>query len=127
MNINTTYSFFTLSPTILGTQYTNMTVKAILTSDEAIKYRDIVTLHEKMKVVVSGLPNNVKDCTFYLLENTSGDRIVLANEYIDQSTITLVTSVTINISVFNSLTTDVAILRARLQELGYTDFSITTN
>ncbi|MCI4437749.1 MAG: hypothetical protein JHC33_13165 [Ignisphaera sp.] len=127
MNINNTYSFFTLSPTILGTQYTNMAVKAILNADEAIKYRDIVTLHEKMKVAVSGLPNSVKDCTFYLLENTSGDRIVLANEYIDQSTVTLVTSVTINISVFNSLTTDVAILRARLQELGYTNFSITTN
>jgi hypothetical protein len=104
-----------------------MAVKAILNADEAIKYRDIVTLHEKMKVAVSGLPNSVKDCTFYLLENTSGDRIVLANEYIDQSTVTLVTSVTINISVFNSLTTDVAILRARLQELGYTNFSITTN
>lgn len=124
--INKTYNFNTLAPSALGGTYTNMCVKSIMSAQEAVKYRDIVTLHANMVVAIPGIPTNPSDCSFVLFETSDGEKIVLAVEYIDVQTITEVTTLNIRIELPNLTITDNNIIRERLLELGYTNFNITT-
>ena len=125
-NLHKVYNFNTLAPAVLGTSFTNMKVKGIMSATEAMKYRDIYTLHNNLVNVITGLPQNVNDLTFILLTNIDGVDTVLALEYVDSTTIVLVTSTNIRIDINNTTTADLGILRTRLLELGYTNINITT-
>lgn len=120
------YNFQTLAPTIIGNEHTNMKVKAILTSDNALKFRDIATLHQTVKNIISGLPESITDLTYVLFETVDKENVVLALEYINTDSITEVTSVNIRINIMRCTTEDISMLRLRLQELGYTNFTIST-
>lgn len=125
--LNKTYNFTTLAPAILGETFKNMKVKAILTADEAIKYRDIMTLHNQLKTKITALPISVSDYSgFILFENSSGEAVLLADEYIDTYSVTEVKNITIQIVIPDADTTDVNVLRTRLLELGYVKAQITT-
>lgn len=123
---NKTYNFATLAPAILGNTFTNVKVIGILTADNARKYEDIYTIHNSLIGVIPSLPQSASGLTFLLFENNDGTTFVLANEYIDQSTITEVTTINIRIELLNLNTTDAGILRTRLLELGYSDFTLIT-
>lgn len=128
MKINKSYNFSTLVPSVLGGNYKNMKVKAILSDKEAIKYRDILTLHRTLKPLITSLPTNPQDCTYVLLESfDKATNILLALEYIDMYSIVEVKSTNITITLRDTVDTDVSILRTRLLELGYSNFSITTD
>lgn len=120
------YNFSTLAPTLLGNQYKNMKVKAILTSSNALQYKDIATIHQQVKSSIAGLPDSITDLTYILFENTDNEETVFALEYIDADSITEVDSLNIRIEIGNCTVDDIAVLRTRLQELGYTSFKITT-
>lgn len=127
MKINKSYNFSTLVPSVLGGNYKNMKVKAILSDKEAIKYRDILTLHRTLKPLITSLPTNPQDCTYVLLESfDKATNILLALEYIDMYSIVEVKSTNITITLRDTVDTDVSILRTRLLELGYSNFTITT-
>jgi len=126
MNINKTYNFTTLAPAILGSEFQLMKVKAILTATEAVKYRDILTLHNTLTPVITGLPVSINDCTYYLFENSEKELVLLALEYIDYNSILEVESTNIRIEIFNTTSDDVSIIRNRLLELGYNTLKITT-
>lgn len=120
------YDFTTLAPSVLGSNYKNMKVKSIMTSEEAVKYRDIQTLHTKLKPVITAIPNNVDDCTFILFETTDKDNLLLAYEYIDHQSISLVTTTNVRIEIYDTAVADLSVLRNRMLELGYTNINITT-
>jgi len=124
--LNKIYTFDTLAPAILGSTFTNMKVKGIMAATEAMKYVDVYTLHNNLLNSITGLPANVNDNTFLLLENPDGVTTVLAVEYIDPLNITLVTTTNIRIDVLNTTVSDIAILKTRLLELGYSNLNITT-
>ena len=120
------YDFTTLAPAILGSNYKSMKVKGIMTSDEAVKYRDIQTLHTKLKAVITALPNNVDDCTFILFETTNKDNLLIAYEYIDSQSILLVNTTNVRIELYDTGVSDLSVLRNRMLELGYTNINLTT-
>jgi len=124
--LNKVYNFNTLAPNILGASFTNMKVKGIMTATEAMKYRDIYTLHNNLLTTISGLPTNINDLTFVLFSNLDGTDLVLANEYIDTFTVVVVNTTNIRIDVLNTTTNDISILRTRLLELGYSNINIST-
>lgn len=126
MELNKVYNFNTLAPAILGTSFTNMKVKGIMTATEAMKYRDIYTLHNNLLSTITGLPTNINDLTFILFKNLDGIDTMLALEYIDGFTIKLVSTTNIRIEILNTSTNDVGILRTRLLELGYKNINIVT-
>jgi len=125
-NINKVYNFNTLAPVILGDRYENMTVLGILTAEEAMKYRDIYTLHNNLIPVITGLPVNAGDCSFLLLENTSKETTVLAIEYIDPVSVQLVTSVNIRADIMNASTNDLVIITSLLKGAGYYNINLST-
>ena len=125
-NIGKTYNFTTLAPDVLGGEYRAMKVISMMTATEAVKYRDIYTLHSSLIDHIPNLPTDANDCVFVLFENQDKIKIVLALEYIDINSIELVETTNIEIKLFNTNTDDLAIIRSRLLELGYTNFTIKT-
>ena len=59
-SLNKIYNFSTLMPSVLGTSFKSMKVKGVLTSQEAVKYRDIATLHATVLPMLSGLPKRIE-------------------------------------------------------------------
>lgn len=126
LKINATYNFYTLAPVILGGEHKNMKVKAVMGAAEAIKYSDIVTMHTRLKPTITGLPDSHLDCTYVLFETINNETVVFALEYLDQNSITEVSSINIRIDFRSAENQDIAVIRARLLELGYKDFTIST-
>lgn len=124
-SLKKTYNFSTLAPTLLGDSYANMKVKGILTSENAIKYGDVVSRHETVKSVIKNLPDNVSDLTYILFESLNKENVIMPIEYIQTDSIEEVDAINLRIDIPNTTLDDMGILKTRLQELGYTNFSIT--
>lgn len=122
--LNKSYNYTTIAPIILGGTFKNQKVKAILTAEEAIKYRDITTLHETMKTTSNPLPLDVNDLTYLLFETIDADTQILALEYIEPYSIELVSTINVRIDLLDTEAPTIAIVRARLKELGIQNFNI---
>jgi len=120
------YNFTSLAPALLGGSYTNLKVAGILKAKQAKEYRDIYTLHEQLIGVIPTLPNNINDLTYILFTTPTGEYVVLANEYIDQFTVVVVTTINVKVEIPDTTTNMLAIIRTRLTELGIVNFNITT-
>ena len=125
-SLNKIYNFSTLMPSVLGTSFKSMKVKGVLTSQEAVKYRDIATLHATVLSMLSGLPKRIEQLSYILFENIDGEQLLLAYEYIDISSIVEVKTINIRVDIFDTNTEDINILRTRLVELGYKNIDIST-
>ena len=123
--IKKTYNFTTLVPSLLGGEYKNMQVVSLMTPDEAVKYQDILTLHEQVRTLIA-LNMSANDCTYVKFKTLEGDTKIIALEYIEPDSIKEVTTVNIRIELQRATTEDISIIRARLKELGYVDFDVTT-
>jgi len=124
--VNKTYDFMTLAPSVLGASYVSMKVRSIMTAQDAMRYQEVYTTHNNLLSVITGLPVNIDDCTFILFENSDGEKTVLALEYIDQDSITLVVSRNIRVDIMSAKTEDIALIRTILVEHGYNDINIST-
>ena len=123
--IKKTYNFTTLVPSLLGGEYKNMQVVSLMTPDEAVKYQDILTLHEQVRTLIA-LNMSANDCTYVKFKTLEGDTKIIALEYIEPESIKEVTTVNIRIELQRATTEDISIITARLKELGYVDFDVTT-
>lgn len=120
------YNFSTKASAILGNQFTNMRVKGIIDFEEAVKYRDVATLHATVKPSIPGIVDDVKDLTFVLFETIDGDDLLLAKEYINAESIVQVQTVNIRAEVTNVTTEDLNIIKTKLTELGYPNVVVAT-
>ena len=125
-SLNKIYNFSTLMPSVLGTSFKSMKVKGVLTSQEAVKYRDIATLHATVLPMLSGLPKRIEQLSYIIFENIDGEQLLLAYEYIDISSIVEVKTVNIRVDILEANTDDILIIQERLKELGYSKFKIRT-
>jgi len=121
---NKVYNFRTLAAAILGASYANMKVISVMGYTEAVKHADVTTQYQAVSGVLTGLlPAN--SLTYNLLEDPSGNRVVMATEYIDPASLTLVTTTNLRVDIMGVTTVTEATLRARLLELGINNFTIT--
>jgi hypothetical protein len=125
--LHKTYNFNTLAPSILGTNYKNITVLGILSYDTAIKY----FVPETVSVSVyphlpNGTPSDPKRYTYLLFQTEAGITSIIALEWIDKPTIVVVSYQTINISVLQASAGDTEKIRESLVLLGFTNFTMNT-
>lgn len=127
-NINKSYNLTTLAPTLLGGDYKDLKVRSLLSASEAVKYREIYSLHEAVKGIVDSIPDNVNDCTYVLFEMNDINKtpLLLAIEYIDIYSIVEVETVNIGIKIYNSDSENIALIRTTLKEIGLKDMEIYT-
>ena len=113
---------------ILGDKLKTVKVKAILSSDQAIKLSDIATLHAQVRPLdTTNIPEDLADMTFVLFETLDKDNIVYALEYIDMSSLEEVSAINIRVNVRNVSTSDVSLIKTTLAELGYENFDVVAN
>ena len=124
--IKKVYKFTTRAPSILGETYELMKVKSMMSSDEAVKYRDVHQTNNKLLPLIPGLPENADDNTYVLFEKEDGSKIVFAMEWIDENTIEEVSSINIRIDIPNHDSSDLTIIKRALLELGYNDINVYT-
>ena len=118
------YDFVTLAPTELGGVYRSMKVVAILTASQAMTYRDIYTLHEKMKRYLTQ-DYNVADLTYILFEGVNKQTVLIPWEYLDSNSVVEVEQLKIVIEIPNANTTDISMVADKLTELGFKNCKIT--
>ena len=119
------YNFTTKAPAILGAEYRNVMVESIMTATEAVKYSDVLTLHEQIRTVLN-LDLEVANCTYIKFRTLDGETVILALEYINSDSIVEVKTINIRVDIFDTNTEDINILRTRLVELGYKNIDIST-
>ena len=119
------YNFTTKAPAILGAEYRNVMVASIMTATEAVKYSDVLTLHEQIRTVLN-LDLEVANCTYIKFRTLDGETVILALEYINSDSIVEVKTVNIRVDVLEANTDDILIIQERLKELGYSKFKIRT-
>ena len=112
------YDFVTLAPTELGGSYRSMKVLGILTADRAMTYRDIHTLHEKVKRYLKQ-DYAIEDLTYILFEAVNKNTVLIPLEYIDTDSLQEVEQLKLMIEIPNANTEDINIVAAKLTELGY--------
>ena len=127
LKIDNVYDVTTLAPIALGGTYTHLKVVIEgMTSKQAIKFRDIHTMHSAVKGEIPGIPESVTDLKYVLFEDSNGDDLLLAIEYLDIFTIVNVEVTNVRIEIFDTGLTTVGVISTRLRELGITNFTIKT-
>lgn len=122
---NQLYSFTTKAPAILGARYERMKLVSISGYDLASTLRSVDDVHRAVYAYLgTGVPVSAKGLTYYVFKSETNDTLVLADIWIDTSTLTLVETInaTIKLTIKSSLEVD--LIRKALLALGYSDLSI---
>lgn len=121
------YNFTTYAPAILGGDFTQARVVALLDYDSALKYANVDLLQRQ---VYSKLPvgtvDEVSSYTFVLVERSDGTRVVLAYPWIIPESVVEVKTVSLSVTIYNADDTDMARIRDVLNTMGY-QFNIVMN
>lgn len=127
LTIGTTYTFNTLAPSILGAIIQNAKLVSILDYETAIhfdtidlKYRSIYPL------LPPGTPDQPNTTIYYRFISESGESIIIAESWIDLSSVEEITFVNIQILLQQASLTDIPRIRNALNALGYSQYSIGT-
>ena len=128
MEVNSTYNFNTLAPSILQAAGTGMTL--IGTVNYAIANTMINVSVQQRSIypeLPAGTPSDETTYKYYVFKDINGKQVVLADAWIDQNSIVKVSMVTINISIGQCTSADMTVLQNQLNLLGYKGrFSITS-
>lgn len=126
--IGNAYTFNTRAPSLLGAIFENATILGIVDYDIATTFRNIDLDHKRIyPLLPSGTVDNPKKFTYLLIRTESGEKTVLAYEWIDVSSITLVDSVTLTVTIPNANSSDATKVRDALALLGMLNFTITAS
>lgn len=105
--INNSYSFNTRAPAILGAGYKNTKLIAILDSKMAGTLINIQSQHSNIfPYLPAGTPNSPERFT-YLVFEVNGERKVIAEEWIDETSVQESSSQNIQIDIKNVTTQDI--------------------
>jgi len=123
--IRKSYDFVTHAPNILKGVYKNWLVVGILDANQASTYDDVFVIHQQvLDQLPAGTPADISQLTFYLFKGPEGETNVLAEEWIDSSTIQQVSVGTLKVTVPNASSSDLTDIKSLLQNLGYNNFDI---
>lgn len=126
--IGNVYTFGTRAPSLLGALFENVTILGIVDYNIATTFRNVDLDHKRIyPLLPNGTVDNPKKFTYILVKAESGQTTVLAYEWIDDSTIELVDSVTLTVTIPNVNSADAAKVRDALSLLGFLQFTITAS
>lgn len=119
------YTFNTKAPGILGTSIKNAKLIGIVDYDTAITYDNIDLKYRTIyPVLPAGTPDNPRSCIFYRFQSESGERIILADQWIDGGSLEVIDHVNFTVTVTEASIQDMTRVRDALLALGYTRFNI---
>lgn len=99
--------------------YQGVKLISIMSASEAAKYSDVYTLHKNARENDTTLPSDANECSFLLFKNSSNETLILAEEYIDLTTVALSSKSDLKISIANVEDADVDVILNYIKSLGY--------
>lgn len=125
LDIGKTISFSVYAPAVLGTNFNKVTLLGILDYESAQSFLNVAT---KAIEVYPSLPaNTIKDHTKYRylkVKMADGKSTCIALEWIKESTYTVHTGLSLNVTIPNATSIDADRVRAILSANGYNDVTI---
>lgn len=125
LQLNKIFTFNTLAPAILGAQIKNAKLIGIVDYTTANNYMNVdVQFRAVYPALPANTPNRPEMCTYYRFRSESGEPIILADQWIDTNTVTLVEHVNLQVNIANASLSDVSTIRDALNALGIASFEI---
>lgn len=119
------YSFDVFPAALLGTDYKNVTVLAIMDAATANREIDIQALHAQIYPMLPvGTPNDPYGYDYVKIKTTAGNVTILGIAWINDTTVTLVQSNTITAVIGNVSAVDVLRIRNALIQNGYNNIAL---
>ncbi len=126
--IGQTYTFNTLAPAILGANFQNVKLVAILDYNTAMKFNNVAQQNQViLPLLPKGTPTDPSQYVYLLFSTQSNTTVLLAYNWIDPSSIAQSQSISLNITVNNVGTPDITTISNALSLMGYTTFKITSS
>lgn len=126
--IGLTYSFGTVSPTYIGARIENATLKSIADYDTARLIQPIDQVFMQIyPTLPTGSPRDPKKYMYYIFQLSNGDRVALAENWINEPSIEVVNFITIQVEITEANLSDIERVRQALPAIGIQKFTITTS
>lgn len=125
LELNKTFTFNTLAPSILGAQMKNAKLLGMMDYSTAITYDNIdLKFRQIYPVLPPNSPDQPESCIYYRFLSESGVKIVLADAWIDLTTVEVVEHINFQITLNDCSMADKDRIRDALNALGYQNFVI---
>lgn len=127
LQIHHKYSFDTNAPSILTTRVSNAKLVARTNFEQALSVdRNLINkFNSILPLLPTGTPDSYLTSIYNIFETLDGSKIVMADVWINSSTIVEVENIRLMIEVRDAVTEDILLIRDSLTGLGKVDFSIT--
>ena len=123
VQINQAYNFTLLAPQILGTGYSNATLKAVLPYSLANTVMSVAALHAAaLPSLPAGTPSDPSQLVYYMLVTSTGAEVVVAEDWLASAPV-LLTTTTLTVRISNVSPSDQARISAILNANNYTSFA----
>ncbi len=127
LEIGSSYNFSLHANSILGNGFDRAKVVSIFDYDTAIQQFDVATTHASIySLLPNNTPLNPALLIYVKIKTSSGENRILAMNWI-ASQPTLISSVNISVNINNVDLSKIDLLRASLNKLGFTNFTIDFN
>jgi hypothetical protein len=126
LSIGKYYNFNTMAPSILGASIKNAKLLAILDYSTAITYDNIDLRYRTIyPVLPNGTPDNPELSIYYRFLSEAGEKIILADIWIQESTVEIVEHIRFQVAFTEASLEDIKRVKDAINALGYTNFTIT--
>ena len=123
--LNSTFSFETLAPALLGAKIKNAKLISILGYTKAVQFFNPNAQHANIYPnLPAGVSKDLTKYTFYEFETENGELKYLAKEWINLNTVELVSGTTTRITIYNTSINDQQKIREYLLSAGHSSFNI---
>lgn len=125
LEISKVYTFNTVAPSILGTTIKSAKLVGILDYQSAIAFDNIDL---KYRAIYPLLPSGTQDTPelniYYRFQSESGEKIIMADIWIQESTIEVIEHVNFQILFTDASMNDIPRVKDALNALGYLNFQV---
>jgi len=123
--IGNVYTFNTLSPSILGVSFINVKLIGIMDYTSALQIENVNVKYRAIyPTLPSGTINDPSVNLYYHFQTQSGEKILLAEQWVDLPTVVLITTVDFKITLTTATVQDMNTIRDVLNGMGYSNFVI---
>lgn len=124
--IHKTYTFNTLAPSVLGVTIKNAKLLSILDYDTALQYENVELKYRQVfPLLPNGTVDDAKSTVYYLFLAENGEKVIIAESWVDELNITLIEHINLLVSLPNVSLNDITSIRDVLNSMGYTGYEIT--
>lgn len=125
-NVGNTYSFSTLAPAILGETYSTVQLVGEMDFKRAMKEQDVQAKHRQIfPLLPPGTPDDPRQYTYLVFRDLQDRETVLGYPWIDQNTIVVATSQTLNLTIPNMTQQQAQNVSDALRLMGIRTFTLT--